>query len=544
MGETISDVLYFDAFSQIGPRREKHPAEAWTLEELLAEMGHCSISGALVSATQSVCCGVMSGNLALSEAIRPHANLFAIWNVMPHQTGEVPVPAELARKMRRHDVRAVMIHPKTNAWDWSGGHAQPLFRWLAKEEMLTILQRHEFGHYRELDEFLSRNRQLRCLLTGAGQDEQRFVLPLLKKYRSLHVSFDVFQVHYGPEDLVAAGLEAQLVFATRAPKMSMGAHRTYVDYADVPAAARDKIAGGNLIRLLKGQRPPTIASNSDEDELMAAVRQGKPLPTPVIDMHVHMLADGAKSFGNVRMNHGDLASVLPLMERLGYVGGGFMSVDGPAGDSRGGNEALRSMIDRVPRGYWALATFDTNHFTPAQLEAAIADVYADGRFIGMKPYHYYPKNYADPSYDVWWEFGNRHRLYAVIDRNYTGDFREVDDLAARYPRVRWVVAHSGWDFKRAEQAGECIAKHKNVYAEINLASVPLGMIDYLVERCGEDRVLYGSDLPVLDPRQPLGWVVFSRLPLAAEKKILGQNALRVIRPCRSRLPAHHRPPGL
>jgi len=81
-------------------------------------------------------------------------------------------------------------------------------------------------------------------------------------------------------------------------------------------------------------------------------------------------------------------------------------------------------------------------------------------------------------------------------------------------------------------------------AKINLASVPLGMIDYLVERCGEGRVLYGSDLPVLDPRQPLGWVVFSRLPVAAKKKVLGQNALRVIRPCRSRLPAYNRPPGL
>ena len=32
--------------------------------------------------------------------------------------------------------------------------------------------------------------------------------------------------------------------------------------------------------------------------------------------------------------------------------------------------------------------------------------------------------------------------------------------------------------------------------------------------------------------------------VAVKKKVLGGNALRVIRPCRSRLPAHNRPPGL
>ncbi len=537
--------LYFDAFTQIGPRREKHPAEAWRLDELLAEMDHCSISGALVSATQSVNCDVMSGNLGLSEEIRPHRRLFALWNVLPHQTGEVPAPAELARLMRRHNVRAVMVHPKSNAWDWHADHAAPLFRWLIRDRVLTIVQRREFGDYRELDEFLARYRQLAVLLTGAGYDEQRLVMPLLRKHRRLHVSFDVFQVHRGVEDLVAAGLEDRLLFATRAPKMSMGAHRAYIDYADVPTAVREKIAGGNLVRLLGGQRPPAAVCNADEDVLMAAVRAGRPLPVPVIDMHLHVLRDGAKSFGGtMRIAHGDLAGVLPLTKRLGYVGGGFMSGEGPAGDSRGGNAALRATMDLAPRGYWALATFDTTHFTPAQLKAALADLYADRRFIGAKPYHFYPKDYADPAYDVWWEFANRHRLYAVIDRNVTGDFREIESLARRFRRVRWVVAHCGRDFRRAEQAGQCIAEFRNVYAEINLASLPLGMIDFLVEHCGQDRVLYGSDLPILDPRQALGWVVFSRLSLSAKKKVLAENALRVIRPCRARLPAHNRPPGL
>ena len=81
----MSDLLYFDAFTQIGPRLEKHPAEAWRLEELLAEMSHCSISAALVASTQSIHYNAMYGNLALSEALRPHRNLKAVWHVLPER---------------------------------------------------------------------------------------------------------------------------------------------------------------------------------------------------------------------------------------------------------------------------------------------------------------------------------------------------------------------------------------------------------------------------------------------------------------------------
>ena len=39
-------------------------------------------------------------------------------------------------------------------------------------------------------------------------------------------------------------------------------------------------------------------------------------------------------------------------------------------------------------------------------------------------------------------------------------------------------------------------KHPNFIAEITLTSVPCGVIDYLVEGCGADRVVYGSDQPM------------------------------------------------
>src|SRR5690606_26938372 len=82
-GSARKDTLFFDAFTLIGPRRYKHPAEQWQLEELIKELDHCSISGALVASTLSVSYDAMYSNLELSRALEPHPHLFAIWNVHP-----------------------------------------------------------------------------------------------------------------------------------------------------------------------------------------------------------------------------------------------------------------------------------------------------------------------------------------------------------------------------------------------------------------------------------------------------------------------------
>jgi predicted TIM-barrel fold metal-dependent hydrolase len=538
----MSDTLFYDAFTRIGPRTGKHLAHAWKLSDVLAEMDHCSISAALVASTTSVSYDLMFSNLELSDRIKPHRHLSAIWNVMPHQTGEFPATEELGRLMRENDVKAVTIYPKSNAWEWSADHSDVLLSWLQRNHVLTIVEKSEFADYVVLDRFLGRYSKLPVLLLGAHWAEQRLVLPLLQKYRNLHIAFDQFQIHYGLEYLVSIGCEDQLVFATNAPLMSMGAHRCYVDYAEIPEAAKRKIAGGNLMRLIGCAQAPPQRVNANEDAIMTAARAGKPLPVPLIDMHMHILHEGMNGGGmTVRMQHGGPKGVVALLQRLGCIGGGFMSWNGViSADSLGGNETVKQCLDAVPPGFWGLANFDPTHYTQDELRVAIPALYEDRRFIGMKPYHIYGVEYHHPSYDVWWEFGNARRFYALMHRN-RNDFAEIEALAKKYPDVRWVVAHCGADFKTADQAVETIKKYPNVYAEITLTPVAFGVIDYLVANAGEDRIVYGSDLPMRDPRQQLGWVVFSRLSVAQKRKVLAENALRVIAPCLDRLPERNRP---
>lgn len=538
----MSDLLFFDAFTRIGPRRHKHAAEAWRLSQLLEEMSHCSISGALVGSTLSASYEPMYSNLELSRQLEEYPHLFPVWNVLPHQTGEFPAPGQLADLMRRNDVRAVTLFPTTNGWDLEADHSQELLAWLREEKILTLIDKPELADYRAVDRFLSRHPGLPVLLTKTVWSQQRFLIPLLQKHPHLHVTFDHLQINYGVEYLTSIGCEDQLVFGSFGPAMSIGAHRAFIDYADVPEATREKIASGNLIRLLKGQRPPSLRINPAEDEIMRGARSGRPLPVPVIDMHMHILHEGMNGAGGAyRMDKGGPRGTYELLARLGCRGGGFMSWNGVvSGDSLGGNECTAEALDAAPKGYWGLANFDPVHYSQEELARLIPQVYEDKRFIGMKPYHLYGVEYHDSSYDVWWRYGNAHKLYALIHRT-RQDFLEVETLAEKYPDVRWVVAHCGGNFKWADMAIETIRKFSNVYAEITLTPVWQGIVEYLVRGAGADRVLYGSDLPMRDPRQQLGWVVFSRLSVEEKREVLGENALQVIAPCRDRLPDHSWP---
>ncbi len=538
----MTDPCYFDACILAGPRTRKHPALPWRLEDVLAEMDHCSISGGLVRSTTTISYDLLSENLRLCRQLSGHDHLFPVWNAMPAATGEFPETTALHGLMREHDIRALTLNPRTNGWDWEADHSQELLSLIEAEQILTLLPRQEFGGWRELDLFLERHPRLPLLLMGATWSEQRYLLPLLTKHRNLHITFDHFQIHYGLEHLVAQGQVDQLLYGSNAPAMSMGAHRAYVDYADIPPAAREQIAGGNLSRLLKGQRPPRVRLNGDEDELMRAARAGEPLPVPVIDMHMHILDDGLDCAGGAyRMERGGPSGVFPLLERLGCVGGGFMSWNGTVGvDCVAGNATVAGVMDVAPSGYWALASIDPTHYSQEEMERMIPQMHADPRFIGMKPYVHYGVEYNHPSYDIWWEYGNARSYYALMHRT-RNDYREIDILAGKYPDVRWVVAHCGASYEVADGVIECMNKHPNVYAEITLTPVTLGVIDYIVEHAGPDRILYGSDLPMRDPRQQLGWAVYSRLSLENKVKLLCTNALRVLAPCWARLPAHHRP---
>ena len=53
-------------------------------------------------------------------------------------------------------------------------------------------------------------------------------------------------------------------------------------------------------------------------------------------------------------------------------------------------------------------------------------------------------------------------------------------------------------------------------------------IEFLVNGAGEDRVLYGSDMPLMDTRLQVGRIVTADISDEAKVKVLGLNAIKLL----------------
>ncbi|MEK6570880.1 MAG: amidohydrolase family protein, partial [Bacteroidota bacterium] len=150
----------------------------------------------------------------------------------------------------------------------------------------------------------------------------------------------------------------------------------------------------------------------------------------------------------------------------------------------------------------------------------------------LKPY--YPRTfipYNDKMWFPWFEYGNRHRFFALIHPS-DNLVKEMLDTAARFPNISFLLAHSGASFKDARKAIEVAKRRKNVYLEITLTAVTYGVIEFMVDELGADRVVFGTDQPLRDPIPQFGWMAYTRLSEKDKRKIFGENMQRIIARCR------------
>ena len=79
-----------------------------------------------------------------------------------------------------------------------------------------------------------------------------------------------------------------------------------------------------------------------------------------------------------------------------------------------------------------------------------------------------------------------------------------------------------------EQAVEAAKTCPNIYLETCTSYGQHGAIEFLVEGAGEDRVLFGSDMPLMDARMQVGRIVTADISDEAKKKVLGLNAIKLL----------------
>jgi len=532
-------MYYFDCLCEIGPRNDKDPAAPWSVDDVLRWMDHCGIAGALVTHTLSITDDPIHARQRLAaEIARAADRLFPVWAVLPPQAGDFErSPDDLIKVLADHDVRAVKLFPESHAWPLDEAVIGPTLEALERRRILTLLDIQEVAPhpgvaFEKLDRLLSAHPDLPLLLQRQNWGVQRAVVALMERHSNLHIELSSYQAWRVVEQYVERFGPDRLLFGTGLPAMSAGAARAFVDYARIPAEAKRKIAGENLSRLLGGLRPRSSVA-VEPDPLRDRAARGLPLAeSPVLDAHCHLLCEGRHSAGRTVIIGGDAEGLVALDDIMGVRKTAIMPWSGPvASDPIKGNDVVARAVARYPDRFIGVAYVNPSHLSPDRLMREVRLRVEEQGFRGLKPYHRVDLRYDHPLYEPCWEYANERRLYALLHlmTAVTGGPEVVDKLAERYPDVQWLVAHVGGRWKLAREVATLVKKRKNVWAEITYTAVLNNIIEWMVSEVGDDRILFGTDAPMRDPRPQLGWVAWADLPLESREKILGRNFLRVLR---------------
>ena len=325
------------------------------------------------------------------------------------------------------------------------------------------------------------------------------------------------------------GIERAL-YSSSWPIKSMGAMKSLIEYADISENDKDLVAHANACRLM-GINPESLKLyDEDECQLDSIAREadaGTPISVPVIDAHSHIVGNGNAVNNNIMLD-ADPDSLVRKMDKLGVDATITAPWIGICYSGTEGNEEVLSAVKNHPGRFLGFSTCNVNYKEDLnsfkEYHLAHPDI-----FVGIKPYPPAQKILlTDAVYKDWFSFANEHHLPALIHAESPDYSQQTDEIAALYPNVTFILAHSGASYYMARKNAEVARKHPNVVLDITYTTTGRGMVEFLVEQVGAEKVLYGSDTPMRDPSPQLGWVCYAKISEQDKKKILAENIIRIL----------------
>ncbi len=243
--------------------------------------------------------------------------------------------------------------------------------------------------------------------------------------------------------------------------------------------------------------------------------------TQVIDFHGHV---GRWDMYGMRDNP---SLMLHAMDAVGIDIACLFNIFHPDGTT--GNDLTARFVAQHPDRFIGFA-----YVSPTMPERCIPELNRaidELRFPAIKlypPYTPWPLN-QPPWYPIY-EFANERGLTIIFhtDGGAQSQPQFLADVAPRYPNANFVAGHSGNIAEPRAQAVAAAQAYPNVYLETCSTFRTPGVIEQLVTQAGADRVLFGSDMPLMDPRPQIGKIITARISDEAKRQILGDNARRLL----------------
>jgi predicted TIM-barrel fold metal-dependent hydrolase len=168
----------------------------------------------------------------------------------------------------------------------------------------------------------------------------------------------------------------------------------------------------------------------------------------------------------------------------------------------------------------------------AELERAVSDMKFKGAHIHPHGFDLRPDHaYYFPYYAKCMELG----VPVVLSMGHTQDLLpnevgrpiHLDKIALYFPELKIVCAHTGWPW--IEEAIALASKHVNVFLATSAYAPKYWKPEFVrfINSWGQDKVLWGTDYPMIMHDRSLKEIEELELREAPKKKLLRENAMRV-----------------
>jgi predicted TIM-barrel fold metal-dependent hydrolase len=140
----------------------------------------------------------------------------------------------------------------------------------------------------------------------------------------------------------------------------------------------------------------------------------------------------------------------------------------------------------------------------------------------------YPTNLAGPRMHRICEIARERKVPIFFHQGITKESSDPSLMFRNFPEVTFIIAHAGVQYYHA--AIELANSHKNVYIDTSSWIVTKRKLKNLYRQLGPEKLIFGTDVPVManDQSDGLKKIRVLRLPPAEEACILGENLLRIL----------------
>ena len=243
----------------------------------------------------------------------------------------------------------------------------------------------------------------------------------------------------------------------------------------------------------------------------------------IFDCHGH----AGKSYA-FNIPGGEPEDMIRTMDFLGVDRVAVSSLTAIYSDPVLGNDITIEMTEKYPGRFFGYVTINPNY-----PESVIGEIDRCFRLPGIIGLKFHPDTHQTamdhPNYHMACAVADEKRCPVLIHTWGEGNVMTISSLAGRYQNAVFIMGHSGGpDKSAAEAAVEAINRRPNLYGDLTMSYIYEGALEWFVKEVGAKKILYGTDIPFLDPRPNYGRVALADISDDDKRDILGLNMDRIL----------------